>query len=41
VLGNRDAALQSLRESFALDGTYRNFARRDPDLALVHEELGS
>jgi len=39
VLGNRDAALQSLRESFALDGAYRNFARRDPDLAVMREDL--
>jgi predicted Zn-dependent protease len=39
VLGNRDAALQSLRRSFALDSTYRDFARRDPDLALIREDL--
>jgi predicted Zn-dependent protease len=39
VLGNRDAALQSLRQSFALDSTYRDFARRDPDLALLREYL--
>jgi predicted Zn-dependent protease len=39
VLGNRDAALRSLRQSFALDSTYRDFARRDPDLALLREDL--
>jgi len=41
VLGNREAALQSLERSFSLDETYRDFARRDPDLMLVREELGS
>lgn len=40
VLGNKEAALQSLRQSFALDGTYRDFAKCDPDLKLLHEELG-
>lgn len=39
VLGNREAALQSLEQSFALDDTYRDFARQDPDLALLREEL--
>jgi predicted Zn-dependent protease len=39
VLGNREAALQSLEQSFALDGTYRDFARRDPDLQLLREAL--
>ena len=39
VLGNHDAALQSLRQSFALDSAYRDFARYDPDLALIREEL--
>jgi predicted Zn-dependent protease len=39
VLGNREEALQSLRRSFALDSTYRDFARRDPDLALVRQDL--
>ena len=39
VLGNRESALQSLRESFALDETYRDFARRDPDLEAIQEEL--
>ena len=39
VLGNREAALQSLEQSFALDETYRDFARQDPDLALLREEL--
>lgn len=39
VLGNRKAALDSLQASFALDETYRDFARRDPDLKLVREAL--
>ena len=39
VLGNREAALDSLQASFALDETYRDFARRDPDLTLVREAL--
>jgi hypothetical protein len=39
VLGNRGAALRSLNDSFALDQTYRDFARRDPDLALMREDL--
>ena len=39
VLGNREAALNSLQASFALDETYRDFARRDPDLTLVREAL--
>lgn len=41
VLGNSEAALNSLQESFALDETYRDFARRDPDLTLVREALES
>lgn len=39
VLGNREAALRSLEQSFALDDTYRDFARQDPDLALLKKEL--
>ena len=39
VLGNREAALNSIQASFALDETYRDFARRDPDLTLVREAL--
>lgn len=39
VLGNRDAALESLRQSFVLDSSYRDFARHDPDLALIREDL--
>lgn len=39
VLGNRESALRSLRESFVLDATFRDFARRDPDLKLLREEL--
>lgn len=39
VLGNREAALHSLRESFAIDATYRDFAKKDPDLTLLREAL--
>jgi predicted Zn-dependent protease len=39
VLGNRDSALRSLQESFALDETYRDFARCDPDLAAIRDAL--
>jgi predicted Zn-dependent protease len=41
VLGNRESALQSLRESFALDETYRDFAHRDPDLEAIRDALVS
>ena len=41
VLGNREKALQSLRLSFKLDETYRDFARHDPDLAPVRKDLGA
>jgi tetratricopeptide (TPR) repeat protein len=41
VLGNRESALQSLRESFALDETYRDFAQRDPDLEGIRDALVS
>ena len=41
VLGNRESALQSLRESFALDETYRDFAQRDPDLEGVRDAIVS
>lgn len=39
VLGNREAALESLHTSFALDETYRELARRDSDLTLVREAI--
>ena len=39
VLGNREAALQSLRQSFAMDKTFRDFAQRDPDLVRIVGEL--
>lgn len=39
VLGNKEAALRSLQLSFSLDETYRDFAKEDPDLQLLHEEL--
>lgn len=39
VLGNREAALESLHTSFALDESYREFASRDPDLTLVRESI--
>jgi len=32
VLGNHEAALQSLQKSFAMDASFRDFAKRDPDL---------
>ena len=37
VLGNRESALLSLRKSFSLDETYRDFALRDPDLQGLGE----
>ncbi len=39
VLGNRESALESLNQSFALDETYRDFAKRDPDLEAIKAEL--
>jgi tetratricopeptide (TPR) repeat protein len=39
VLGNRDAAMESLRQSFAMDKTFRDFARCDPDLMQIVQEL--
>jgi predicted Zn-dependent protease len=39
VLGNRDAALHSLAESFALDETCRDFAQHDPDLEWLRQDL--
>jgi tetratricopeptide (TPR) repeat protein len=39
VLGNRKAALESLRQSFAMDETFRDFARRDPDLVKLAADL--
>ena len=39
VLGNRESALRSLSKSFALDETFRDLARRDPDLEAIREEL--
>ena len=39
VLGNRDAAIESLKRSFSMDKTFRDFARRDPDLLDIVEEL--
>ena len=39
VLGNRDAALESLRQSFAMDKNFREFAQRDPDLVQIFHEL--
>lgn len=41
VLGNRESALKSLRQSFALDGTFRDFAQCDPDLEVLRGELDS
>ncbi len=39
VLGNRNSAMQSLRKSFALDETYRDFAIQDPDLESIREDI--
>lgn len=39
VLGNCDSAIQSLEKSFALDETYRDFAKQDPDLEAIRAEL--
>ena len=39
VLGNRESALQSLRASFALDETFREFAKHDPDLVQLVGEI--
>jgi tetratricopeptide (TPR) repeat protein len=39
VLGYRELAKESLKKSFALDETYRDFAKKDPDLAAIRNEL--
>ena len=39
VLGNRELAKDSLKKSFALDESYRDFAKKDPDLAAIRNEL--
>ena len=39
VLGNSESAKQSLERSFALDETYRDFAKKDPDLKAIRHEL--
>ena len=39
VLGNCDSAMRSLKKSFALDETYRDFAKQDPDLEAIRAEL--
>jgi predicted Zn-dependent protease len=39
VLGNNESAKQSLERSFALDETYRDFAKKDPDLEAIRHEL--
>ena len=39
VLGNNDSAMRSLKKSFALDETYRDFAKQDPDLEASRAEL--
>ncbi len=39
VLGNNESAKQSLKKSFALDETYRDFAKQDPDLEAIRAEL--
>ena len=39
VLGNRESAKRSLERSFALDSTYRDFAKQDSDLESIRSEL--
>jgi tetratricopeptide (TPR) repeat protein len=39
VLGNREEAKLSLKKSFALDETYREFAKKDPDLKAIRDEI--
>jgi len=39
VLGNRESAKRSLEKSFALDSTYRDFAKQDSDLESIRSEL--
>jgi tetratricopeptide (TPR) repeat protein len=39
VLGNNESAKRSLEKSFALDETYRDFAKQDPDLEAIRSEL--
>jgi len=39
VLGNNESAKQSLEKSFALDESYRDFAKQDPDLEAIRAEL--
>ena len=39
VLGNIDSAKRSLEKCFALDETYRDFAKQDPDLEAIRSEL--
>lgn len=39
VLGNREAAIESLRQSFSLNKSFREFAKYDPDLAIIAKDL--
>jgi len=39
ILGNRESAKRSLERSFALDSTYRDFAKQDSDLESIRSEL--
>ncbi len=39
VLGNRDAALESLKKSFSMNKSFRDFAQNDPDLVEIAKEL--
>lgn len=39
VLGNREAAIESLKQSFSLDKSFCEFAKNDPDLAFIAEDL--
>ena len=39
VLGNREEAIESLFKSFELDASFREFAKRDPDLVQILPSL--
>jgi tetratricopeptide (TPR) repeat protein len=38
VLGNRDAAIESLKKSFSMNESFRDFAQNDPDLRHLANE---
>ncbi|HEY5740978.1 MAG TPA: hypothetical protein VIS99_00440, partial [Terrimicrobiaceae bacterium] len=39
VLGNLDAAARHLATSFQMDKKFRQIAKRDPDLKVIHDLL--